>query len=187
LDYFLRDARDLGLASDEEIARTLRHLRSYGGKVVTEDIDSARWLGYTFIAADKASWANFREVGLYELAARAIRRGLQIGVINKTDLWGTDLPAWKKLLESSDAQLQYDIQRVHVDTRFEWNETEPDFRVSTKLRAIDPDLLTHGKVQPLSAVDSHFATHRVEYLVQNRGKWPMKVISRSSKLCDRND
>jgi HD superfamily phosphohydrolase len=187
LDYFLRDARDLGLASDEEIARTLRHLRTYGGKVVTDDIDSARWLGYTFILADKASWANFREVGLYELAARAIRRGLRIGVVDETDLWGTDLPAWEKLLGSSDAQLKYDIQRVHVDTRFEWNETEPDFRVSTKLRAIDPDLFTNGKVQALSAVDFDFSIHRAEYLAQNSGKWPMKVISRSSKSCDRID
>jgi HD superfamily phosphohydrolase len=176
LDYFLRDARDLGLAGDDEIASTLRHLRAFEGQIVTDDVDSARWLGYTFIAADKASWANFREVGLYELAARAIRRGLQIGVIDESDFWGTDLPAWEKLLGSSDQQLQYDIQRVHADTRFEWNETEPDFRVSTKLRAIDPDLLTNGKVQPLSVFDSDFAIHRSEYLAQNSGKWPMKVI-----------
>jgi len=180
LDYFMRDARDLGLASDAEIATILRHLHAFEGQIVTDDIDSARWLGYTFIAADKASWANFREVGLYELAARAIRRGLQIGVIDETDLWGTDLPAWEKLMGSSDPQLQYDIQRVHVDTCFEWNEVEPDFRVSTKLRSIDPDLLMHSNVQPLSAVDSDFALYRTEYLAQNSGKWPMKVISRLS-------
>lgn len=180
LDYFMRDARDLGLASDAEIATILRHLHAFEGQIVTDDIDSARWLGYTFIAADKASWANFREVGLYELAARAIRRGLQIGVIDETDLWGTDLPAWEKLLASSDSQLQFDIQRVHVDTRFEWNAIDPDFRVSTKLRAIDPDILMNGKIQPLSAVDPDFAVHWAEYLDQNSGKWPMKVISRLS-------
>jgi hypothetical protein len=187
LDYFMRDARDLGLASDAEIATTLRHLRIFEGQIVTDNIDSARWLGYTFIAADKASWANFREVGLYELAARAIRRGLQIGVIDETDLWGTDLPAWEKLLASSDSQLQFDIQRVHVDTRFEWNAIDPDFRVSTKLRAIDPDILMNGKIQPLSAVDPDFAVHWAEYLDQNSGKWPMKVFSRLSSSYDQFD
>ena len=182
LDYFLRDARDLGLASDNEIASTLRHLRSYGGQIVTVDPDSARWLGYTFIAADKASWANFREVGLYELAARAIRRGLEIGVIDETDLWGTDLPAWEKLLRSSDSQLQYDIQRVHADTRFEWNEYQPEFRVSTKLRSIDPDILSNGTIKPLSSIDADFAKHRVEYLEKNSGKWPMRVIGLGTRI-----
>lgn len=178
LDYFMRDARDLGLASDAEIATTLQHLRAYDGQIVTDSLDSARWLGYTFIAADKASWANFREVGLYELAARAIRRGLQIGVIDESDLWGTDLPAWQKLLGSSDSQLQHDIQRVNADTRFKWDEFQPDFWVSTKLRSIDPDLLSNGTVKPLSSFDADFAKHRVEYLEKNSGKWPMKVVSR---------
>lgn len=178
LDYFLRDARDLGLASDTEIATTLKHLRAYDGQIVTDSLDSARWLGYTFIAADKASWANFCEVGLYELAARAIRRGLQIGVIDESDLWGTDLPAWQKLLGSSDSQLQHDIQRVNADTRFKWDEFQPDFWVSTKLRSIDPDLLSNGTVKPLSSFDADFAKHRVEYLEKNSGKWPMKVVSR---------
>lgn len=183
LDYFLRDARDLGLASNSEVANALAHLRAYDGQIITDDPDSARWLGYTFIAADKASWANFREVGLYELTARAIRRGLQIGVISETDLWGTDRPAWDKLQGSRDTQLQYHLRRVRIDTRFEWDEVEPDFRVSTKLRTIDPDLLTNGKVQPLSAIDSDFAIHRTEYLTKNSGKWPMKVISSLPDEC----
>jgi HD superfamily phosphohydrolase len=176
LDYFLRDALDLRLASDREIAAALAHLRAYDGRIVSGDLDSARWLGYTFIAADKASWANFREVGLYELAARAIRRGLEIGVLDEDDLWGTDRPAWDKLQASNDPQLQHHLQRVHADTRFEWDEVNPEFRVSTKLRSIDPDVLTNGSVGPLSALDPDFAARRAEYLTQNSGKWPMRVI-----------
>ena len=176
LDYFLRDARDLGLATDSEVAAALAHLNAYEGRIVSDDLDSARWLGYTFIAADKASWANFREVGLYELAAHAIRRGLEIDVLNEADIWGTDCPAWEKLRASTDPQLQYHFQRVHADTRFEWDEENPEFRVSTKLRSIDPDILIHGEVQPLSALDPDFAAHRAEYLAENSGKWPMRVV-----------
>jgi HD superfamily phosphohydrolase len=176
LDYFLRDSRDLGLATDDEVAWALAHLRAYEGLIVSNNLDSARWLGYTFIAADKASWANFREVGLYELAARAIRRGLEIGVLDEADIWGTDQPAWKKLQASRDSQLQYNLRRVHADTHFEWDEQQPEFRVSTKLRSIDPDVLIDGVVRPLSAFDPEFAAHRNEYLTQNSGKWPMRVI-----------
>ena len=176
LDYFLRDSRDLGLATDEEVDTALAHLHTHEGRIVSDDLDSAHWLGYTFIAADKASWANFREVGLYELAAHAIRRGLEIGVLDEADIWGTDQPAWEKLQASSDPQLQYHLQRVRADTRFEWDEQKPEFRVSTKLRSIDPDVLLNGSVQPLSTLDPEFAAHREEYLTQNSGKWPMRVI-----------
>jgi hypothetical protein len=132
-------------------------------------------LGHTFIQGDKASWANFREVGLYELAAYAIRRGLEIGVLTEDDLWGTDVPAWEKLRASIDPKLQYHFQRVHPETRFVWDDENPEFRVSTKLRSIDPDVLINGDVKPLSELDLDFARHRADYLDQNSGKWPMRV------------
>jgi hypothetical protein len=133
-------------------------------------------LGYTFIQADQASWANFREVGLYEVAAFAIRRGLEIGVLTEDDIWGEDLPAWEKLRASSDPELQYHFKRVHADTRFVWDEENPDFWVSTKLRSIDPDVLVDGQVVPLSSIDNEFADHRGMYISHNSGKWPMRVV-----------
>jgi HD superfamily phosphohydrolase len=176
LDYFLRDSRDLGLAADSEVKAALSHLIVFGGRIVVDDLAVARWLGETFIAADKASWANFREVGLYELAAQAIRRALAIGVLNEADLWGTDRPAWEKLRAAADPELQRHFQRVHAATRFVWDEQTPEFRVSTKLRSIDPDVLVAGVAQPLSSLDPEFARRRADYLSKNSGKWPMRVI-----------
>ena len=180
LDYFLRDARDLGLAADSEVAIALGNLCAYQNRIVTMELESARWLGYTFIAADRASWANFREVGLYELTARAIRRALQIGVLTEADLWGTDQPAWEKLQAAADPQLQYHLQRVNAETQFLWDDENPEFRVSTKLRSIDPDVLVNDSVQPLSSLDPDFAAFRAEYLSKNRGKWPMRVFGPST-------
>lgn len=177
LDYFLRDSRDLGLAADDDVDSALEHLTTYKNCIVVDDLDAARWLGHTFIAADKASWANFREVGLYELTARAIRRGLAIGVLADADLWGTDQPAWHKLQNSRDAQLQHNLQRVKASTRFVWDEQSPEFRVSTKLRSIDPDVLINGQAQPLSTLDIAFSDTREKYLAENSGAWPMRVIT----------
>lgn len=185
LDYFLRDARDLGLAGDHEVSATLEKLVNYRGRIVVTDLDTARWLGYTFIEGDKSSWANFREVGLYELAARAIRRGLKIGVLTEADLWGTDHLAWDKLHNSLDPELQHNFRRVHAETDFIWDDNNPEFLVSTKLRAIDPDVLLNGQVSPLSTLDSKFGRHKHEYLVQNSGKWPMRVETK--KPCSRGE
>jgi hypothetical protein len=175
LDYFLRDSLDLGLATASEVDSALDALAVAQGRVVVTDLDVARWLGYTFIQADKASWANFREVGLYELTARAIRRGLEIGIISEADLWGTDLPLWEKLQASTDSTLQHWLQKVDPSTRFVRDREAPTFRVSTKLRTIDPPVLINGEVKPLSMLDARFGRHRSEYLFQNDGKWPMRV------------
>ena len=176
LDYFMRDSPDLGLATAGEIQTVLDHLAVHAGRVAIADLSTARWLGYTFIAADQASWANFREVGLYELTARAIKTGLQAGVISDADIWTTDAALWAKLCASQEPSLRRQIELISPRTQFVWDDAAPTFRVSTKLRTIDPDVLTDGRCLPLSALDSDFARYRAEYLAGKSGLWPMRVI-----------
>lgn len=175
LDYFLRDAQGLGLATAVHIQAMLNHLVVAEGRIATDDVAAAQWLGDTFMAADDASWSNFREVGLYELAAQAIRRGLALGVITEADFWTTDEPCWQKLHSAPDPELQRLLKLVSPDTGFFWDEDEPTFWVSTKLRAIDPDVLINGRLHPLSALNPHFASRRHDYLRAKQGKWPMRV------------
>jgi len=178
LDYFLRDSLDLNLASPPEVEHALMHLVNHDGKVIVDDIQAALWMAETFIAADQASWANFREVGLYELAAIAIRRGLEIGALTEADLWTTDQEAWAKLHASSDPMLQETLRTVSPLTEFTWDAQAPTFWVSTKLRTIDPDVLVNGSTKRLSELDARFARHREAYLHSKQGKWPMRVVER---------
>ncbi len=119
---------------------------------------------------------TFREVGLYELTARAIRRGLELGVLSKEDLWSTDASAWKRLKDFPDPELQDMIRLVSPDTRFAWDESQPTFRVSTKVRTIDPPVLLNGHIAPLSKLDAAFAKRRLDYLARKQGMWPVRVI-----------
>jgi HD superfamily phosphohydrolase len=176
LDYFLRDSRDLGLSTADEIQHTLDHLSVHEGRLGVDDIEVARWLAYTFIAADKASWANFREVGVYEVTARAIKTALQLGAISEDDFWSTDEDLWRRLHAIDEDKLRQQLALISPGTRFAWDEVDPTFRVSTKLRTIDPDVLIDDRWQPLSALDADFARYRADYLSSNSGKWPMRVI-----------
>ncbi len=178
LDYFLRDAQALGLAKTVQIQFVLDSLVVGHGRIAVNNLDAARWLAYTFIQADDASWANFREVGLYEVTALAIRRALALGVIHEADFWLTDAPFWDKLHDGRDAELQEWLALITPDTQFEWDEANPTFRVSTKLRAIDPDVLLNGQMVPLSTLDADFAHHRQDYLQRKQGKWPMRIVMR---------
>lgn len=176
LDYFLRDSGPLGLAEPADIALALDSLVIAENRIASNKLQAAQWLGYTFMACDDASWANFREVGLYEVTAQAIRRGLAVGAITEADFWLTDELAWAKLHAHPDPELQSLLRLVTPETVFVWDEDQPTFWVGTKLRAIDPDVVVDGRLQPLSTLDSTFAQHRHDYLTRKQGKWPMRVI-----------
>jgi len=177
LDYFLRDALDLGLTGMLEIRAALDDLLVCDRRIAVKSLETARWIGNTYIAADEKSWANFREVGLYELTAQAIRRAFDLGVLNDTDLWGTDLPAWQKMQASRDGELQRLLKLVSPATQFVWDAENPTFSVSTKLRTVDPEVCAPGSLTPLSALDPEFACLRSEYLHSKAGKWPMRVVA----------
>ncbi len=176
LDYFLRDAMPLQLATAVDIAMVLENLIVVDGRFAANSLAVAQWLGYTFMKADDASWANFNEVGLYELTARAIKRGFHAGAISQDDIWGTDVPLWEKLHAHPDPDLRAQLALITPETTFVRDEETPTFLVSTKLRAIDPDLLVDGELRPLSSIDPDFAQHRQEYLTRKAGKWPMRVV-----------
>jgi uncharacterized protein len=177
LDYFLRDSKDLGLATAADIQCVLDHLIVQDGRIATNSLEGARWMGYTYIQADDTSWANFREVGVYELMAQAIKVGLQTDTIVLTDIWQTDRLVWNKLQASPHPDVQATLALISPETQFVWDEVHPTFRVRTKLRTIDPDVVVDGVLQPLSTLDADFAHYRTAYLTRKQGVWPMRVIA----------
>lgn len=177
IDYFLRDALGLGIATAGEVAWALSHLTVANNRIVVDDLEAARWFGYTYMSADEFSWANFREVALYELTAMAIRRGLEIDEIVDDDFWGSDHELWVKLQNSNDPIIRDRVRHVSKSTEFVWDEVEHDFAVSTKLRTVDPDVLVGSELLSLSSLDSDFANTRVTYLDRNRGSWPIRIVS----------
>jgi hypothetical protein len=176
LDYFLRDAHDLGLCSPEASQRVLDNLVVHEGRIMVRDEGLARWLAHTYMAADDSSWADFREVGLYELAAYAIRLGLDLGVITEDDFWETDQVVWDRLLADETPILREAMARVSPDTRFVWDAVAPDFRIATKIRTIDPDVVVNGTSKPLSVLDPAYGRHQHEYKARKAGRWPYRVI-----------
>jgi HD superfamily phosphohydrolase len=176
LDYFLRDSRALGLAATADIRFALDHLVVADGRMATDNLQAAQWLGYTYMMADDASWSNFREVGVYELMAQALKIALEIGLISEADFWRTDQPVWDILQAHPDPQLQEVLRLVSPHTQFVWDEMNPTFYVSTKIRSIDPDVMVEGECRPLSSLDPDFARYRADYHERKEGKWPMRVV-----------
>jgi HD superfamily phosphohydrolase len=176
LDYFLRDSLDMGLASLADIERVLGHLIVKDGRIGVDDPETARWMGETFIAADEHSWANYREVGLYELTAQALRTALKLGLLQEWDFMQTDAWVWQRLQTAELPELQRQVSLISPQTQFVEDRNQADFWVSTKLRTIDPDVLVDGRLVPYSQLDPEFAGMRQAYLERKRGDWPFRVI-----------
>lgn len=176
LDYFLRDLEFLKLANNTEVRAALESLEVVEGRIVVNDPDAARWLAYTFIEADRASWSGFRDVGLYQLTAEAIKVATRGGFIKEADLWGSDEALWEKLRSIDHPEVSGLVKQITPGTRFTWNEEHPTFRVATKVRSIDPPITRGESVAPLSELDPVFRQYRNEYLTGKQGQWPMGII-----------
>jgi len=181
LDYFLRDAVSLGLATVRQVEQALEHLVVHDGAMAVDDMETAQFLAYTFIAADDKSWSNFDEVGLYELTAQVIKAGLRAGDIAEQDIWATDAELWAKLIRSSNREVQRWLPLVSADTQFAWDEGQPNWWISTKIRTLDPNVMLNGTVQHLSALDPEFAAYRQAYLARKRDPSPLRVLGASTE------
>ena len=182
VDYFLRDLEFLKLANISEIRAVLESLMEVDGRIVVNGADAARWLAYTFIETDRASWSSFREVGLYQLTAEAIKAANKYGFIGEADLWGSDEALWKKLESADHPEVRRWIKLITPGTRFTWSEENPAFRVSTKVRSIDPSVANGKLITPLSELDPGFARYRSEYLASKQGQWPMGVVGATNLM-----
>ncbi|MBX3011102.1 MAG: HD domain-containing protein [Caldilineaceae bacterium] len=176
LDYFLRDGLDLGVLAQVDIDYILARLTVFGGRIAVTDREAARRLAYGYIAADAASWSNFREVGLYEVTAQALRWALQQQLITDADIWGTDALLWQKLQQSQDPSLRSYLSFIMPATQFVRDAEKPTFWVTTKIRTLDPHVLEQGELVPYSILEPAFAAYRQAYVTQKQGAWPVRVV-----------
>ena len=146
-----------------------------GTPLVTAGKIGQGWTVLFHVSSD-ASWSNFREVGLYEVTAQAIRRGLEVGAMTMADIWGEDRPVWKKLLDHHDPELARLLSLVNRDTQFVWDDEAPSFSITTKIRTIDPDILVNRSLHKLSNLDNDYARRRQIYIDRKQMVWPMRII-----------
>ena len=176
LDYFLRDALDLGLLSVGEVRFLLESVVTHEGAIALSNVEAARLSAYKYIEADDKSWSNLREVGLYSAAAYAIEAAIEAGVVRKEDLWGTDEVFWSKVKASDDRNVRKWLECVSPEASFVLDDGDPSFLVEPKVRTIDPAVVMEGEARPLSDIDREFARFVREYEGRKSGKWPVKAI-----------
>jgi len=178
LDYFLRDGTvDVGTFSAADARALLAHLRVWGGQIVVDDLDAARWLGEQFIRLDDVCWCSVQEVGWYAVMAEALRAALALGVIVEADFAGTDAALFERIRAANAPDIQRWLALLRRDVDFARDPDRPDLFALPKVRAVDPPVLLDGRAVPLSQLDAAFARHREAYIAGKQGEWPLRIIA----------
>ena len=176
IDYFFRDSLSLGILSHEEVEYILSHLLIVNNQIVADDIIAARVLADRYMSADEKSWSDLQAIGLYELMARIIRRGVDINLISEMDVWQTDIELWNQLKATSDSSLKRQISELSAALRFEENLIDPLFEVTPRIRTIDPMVLVHGQLIPLSSSDPAYKSLRDDYLRRKQKTLSLRIV-----------
>lgn len=143
IDYFLRDWKVVGSG---EVRYLRDHLGVDGDRFVLTDRDSGEEYALTYIRADERWWANPKELAIWELFSRAIRRAMDIGLLHEGDLFGTDDEVYRQLQDSGDDEIRRLLDRLDGGIEIEIDPEDPDFVAETKLRYVDPLVIEDGEV-----------------------------------------
>ncbi len=180
VDYTLRSITDMKLASNSDCQSFLDSLIVYEKRIVSNSQAAAQWFAEIYLRASETSWLSVREIGLYELTARAIKVALEEKIITEKELWLTDQELWDKLHESKNLRLQKALEPITAKSEFVIDHKNPDFVLSPKVRFIDPEVLIDNEVKTLSTIDKNFAQRLDEYLSKYRKPMMIRYLKTKS-------
>lgn len=173
VDYFLRD---VAVCGDKPIDAFRDALTTHNDCFALDDPGVAERYALTYIWADEAFWANPKEVVIFELFARALRRGLDIGLLTEDDLFGTDDAVWALLRDADDAEIQEQLDTVRDGFEVVLDEHDPDMCVETKVRYVDPLVVMDGEIFRISE-RSDMVQERIEEHASFVGDgYPVRLI-----------
>ncbi len=157
VDYALRDAMSLQLASLPEINDLVPHLVVVDGRIAFDDTKAARRFATLYLDCDKHYWSSTRQITFYGLAARAVRRALSLGLLRPLDLWTTDQGLLDILRASSDPEIQGNLDRIVGSTTLGMSSPGEEMQIRRKSKSVDPDVVIDGEVAALSRLDTEWS------------------------------
>ncbi|MGB9196373.1 MAG: HD domain-containing protein [Terriglobales bacterium] len=158
IDYALRDAMSLQLASLPEINDLVPHLVVVDGRIAFDDTKAATRFATLYLDCDKHYWSSPRQIKFYKLAARAVRRALSLGLLRPPDLWTTDHRLLGILRASSDPEIQENLDRIAGSTGSGMSSPMEETEIRRKSKSVDPDVMIDGEMAPLSRLDPQWSS-----------------------------
>lgn len=171
IDYALRDL--MSIHKDRGNIKTkLSGLTVYKNEFVFNNLSGAESFANDYLFMDKASWANPREIAIYELMAQAILHAMEKNILSLSDLFTDDQKVMNILRVKGDPFIRKKLS--YMTPKFRTEMANPDYyhlKVKTKIRYVDPKILIGKKLIRLSEVSNPFARKLKEHQTTGQKGW----------------
>ena len=171
IDYALRDSflvhKDFNRLHLKLTGLTVRN-----GEFVFTNMTAAQIFAEDYLEMDRESLANPREAAVYELLAQAIRHGFDRKLITLDDLFQDDAHVMSVLKKNNDAYIQKKLRFLNPDFRIEpATKAHHHLFVKTKIRFVDPKIITQNRVVRLTDVSPHYKQAVEDYIQKSSQGW----------------
>lgn len=174
IDYFLRDMKRV---MGKDIDDHLEHLTVHDGLFGLDDQEVAEKYALAYMEADRNLWADPKEVAMFEIFARAIRRAMDIGLLSEKDLFGTDEEVYRVLKSSDDPEIQGRLETLE-GLRIELDPDDPDLMAETKVRLVDPIVVQDGETFRVSERSERVRRKIEEHKELVGSGYPVKILNK---------
>lgn len=147
VDYSLREM-------PQDLVKTiLTGLTTKDNQIVCKDYQTASIFAETFLNLQMEHWGGHEAVTRYHLFSKAVKKALNLGIINQTDFLIDDEYITKKLDDCTEPQIFQTLQYLRQERL---PVLESGIKAFKKFRYIDPLFISDDKLVRLSSTDKNF-------------------------------
>lgn len=134
----------------------LKKLVIYQNQFVFADKNSAKKFSRAYLKLNQLVWCNPTQVTLFYLLAGAVKIGLKKNIIGKIDLFTNDRLVTQKLKAAKNPEILEKF-RLMKDLKIKIVPKNQALTcLKTKIRTVNPNFLSNGKLIRLSTVDKDY-------------------------------
>lgn len=188
LDYNLQEALLTGTLTSDDVAAILNDIHFADGNWFFTNKDSAKKLAMASLRSTELVWSSDANDFIYTWTAHALRRALDIGLLNSDDIhFSTDPIVWDKLWLSDDAIIFNCLKTI---VNYEPINEIPGATTPLrgKFRGLNPWVLENDQLQRLVDIDEDYFNEytrvKTRIIQTARKKWNYYETSFDSLCSD---
>jgi len=163
VDYTFRDSLTWFGERGKEVLLALPSLVNFEGEMVFNDSEAALLFARKYLALDREFWAGPRYMSGFHYLALAVKRALEIKLIDFDDLFLTDMDVYTKLCGSSDLEIKDNLKMLEFCKDAKVVSEKTDIVYKSKVRFVDPKVLIDGVLLPVSSLFLEFEKELEEH------------------------
>jgi len=159
IDYFLREAKNLKKASQEDIDEFLNNFEIVDDLWVFKDKEMAKKYAYLFLDVNNFFWSGLETGVMFKTMGELMKYAIDSGIIKREDLFTTDKEIWERIRPEVEKNQNLKLLLDRADNKYKYiasNENDYDLFARCKSRVVDPLFLEKGVLKRVSDIDKEF-------------------------------